>query len=43
MNMGGTTATFKDTTIQGTSTLEGDITQTAGACIFKTINCNNIT
>lgn len=43
MNMGGTTATLKDTTIQGTSTLQGDITQTAGACIFKTINCNNIT
>lgn len=39
----GSTATFKNTIIQGTSQMQGDITQTAGTCIFKTINCNNIT
>ncbi len=36
-------AIFKNTTIQGTSTLQGDITQTAGTTILKTLRCNNIT
>ncbi len=36
-------AILKNTTIQGTSTLQGDITQTAGTTILKTLRCNNIT
>ncbi len=34
---------LKNTTIQGTSELQGDITQTAGTTILKTLRCNNIT
>lgn len=40
---GGATATLKNTVIQGTAEIQGDITQTTGATILKTINCNNIT
>ena len=37
------TVSLKNTTIGGTTTLQGDITQTAGATELKTIRCNNIT
>ena len=37
------TATFKNTIIEGTSTLQGDIEQTAGFTKLNTIECNNIT
>jgi len=37
------TATLKNTTIQGSSTLQGDIEQTAGFTKLNTIECNNIT
>lgn len=39
----GTTATLKNTIIQGTAEIQGDITQTTGAAVLKTISCNNIT
>ncbi len=39
----GATATLKDTTIQGSTTLQGDIEQTAGFTKLNTIECNNIT
>lgn len=39
----GATATLKNTIIQGTSTLQGDIEQTAGFTKLNTIECNNIT
>lgn len=39
----GATATLKNTTIQGSSTLQGDIEQTAGFTKLNTIECNNIT
>ena len=39
----GATATLKNTIIQGTTQLQGDITQTAGNSVFNTISCNNIT
>lgn len=39
----GATATLKNTTIQGTCTLQGDIEQTAGFTKLNTIECNNIT
>ncbi len=39
----GATATLKNTIVQGTAQIQGDITQTAGSCTFKTISCNNIT
>jgi hypothetical protein len=37
------TAKLKNTIIQGTSTLQGDIEQTAGFTKLNTIECNNIT
>lgn len=37
------TTTLKNTIIQGTSTLQGDIEQTAGFTKLNTIECNNIT
>lgn len=40
---GGSTATLKNTTIQGTAEIQGDITQTSGTTILKTLRCNNIT
>jgi len=43
MTEAGTTATLKNTIIQGTSTLQGDIEQTAGFTKLNTIECNNIT
>lgn len=43
MIKGGSTATLKNTIIQGTAEIQGDITQTTGATILKTISCNNIT
>lgn len=39
----GSTATLKNTIIQGTAEIQGDITQTTGATVLKTISCNNIT
>lgn len=39
----GTSATLKNTTIQGSASIEGDITQTTGSTTLKTISCNNIT
>lgn len=39
----GATATLKNTTIQGTAEIQGDITQTAGTTVLKTLRCNNIT
>lgn len=39
----GTTATLKDTTIEGSTILQGDIEQTAGFTKLNTIECNNIT
>ena len=39
----GSTATLKNTIIQGTAQIQGDITQTTGATVLKTISCNNIT
>jgi hypothetical protein len=43
MIKGGSTATLKNTIIQGTAEIQGDITQTTGATVLKTISCNNIT
>jgi hypothetical protein len=43
MIKGGATATLKNTIIQGSAEIQGDITQTTGATILKTISCNNIT
>lgn len=43
MTEAGTTATLKDTIIQGSTTLQGDIEQTAGFTKLNTIECNNIT
>ena len=40
---GGATAILKNTTIEGTLDIQGDITQTTGSTILKTINCDNIT
>lgn len=40
---GGATATLKNTTIQGTAEIQGDITQTSGTTVIKTLRCNNIT
>lgn len=40
---GNGTATLKNTIIQGTAELQGDITQTAGTTVLKTLRCNNIT
>lgn len=40
---GGATAILKNTTIQGTVEIQGDITQTTGTTILKTLRCNNIT
>ena len=37
------TATLQNTIIEGTSTLQGDIEQTAGFTKLNTIECNNIT
>lgn len=39
----GAIATLKNAIIQGTTQLQGDITQTAGNSVFNTISCNNIT
>lgn len=39
----GGIATLKNTIIEGTSTLQGDIEQTAGFTKLNTIECNNIT
>lgn len=39
----GATATLKNTVIQGTTTLQGDIEQTAGFTKLNTIESNNIT
>lgn len=39
----GATATLKNTTIQGTAEIQGDIAQTAGTTVLKTLRCNNIT
>lgn len=39
----GATTTLKNTTIQGTAEIQGDITQTAGTTVLKTLRCNNIT
>jgi hypothetical protein len=39
----GSTATLKNTIIQGTAQIQGDITQTTGSTVLKTISCNNIT
>ena len=39
----GSSATLKNTTIQGSAEIQGDITQTTGSTILKTISCNNIT
>lgn len=39
----GATATLKDTIIQGSTILQGDIEQTAGFTKLNTIECNNIT
>lgn len=39
----GATSTFKNTIIQGTAEIQGDVTQTAGTTILKTLRCNNIT
>jgi len=43
MSKGGSSATLKNTTIQGSAEIQGDITQTTGSTILKTISCNNIT
>jgi hypothetical protein len=43
MTEAGTNAILKNTTIQGTSLLQGDIEQTAGFTKLNTIECNNIT
>jgi hypothetical protein len=43
MIKGGSTATLKNTIIQGTAEIQGDITQTTGSTVLKTISCNNIT
>ncbi len=43
MTEAGTTATLKNTVIQGTTELQGDIEQTAGFTKLNTIECNNIT
>jgi len=43
MTEAGTTATLKNTIIQGTTELQGDIEQTAGFTKLNTIECNNIT
>jgi len=40
---GGATCILKNTTIEGTIQVQGDITQTTGATILKTINCDNLT
>lgn len=39
----GSTTTLKNTIIQGSTTLQGDIEQTAGYTKLNTIECNNIT
>jgi hypothetical protein len=39
----GSTATLQNTIIQGTAEIQGDITQTTGSTVLKTISCNNIT
>ena len=39
----GATTSLKNTTIQGTTTLQGDIEQTSGFTKLNTIECNNIT
>ena len=39
----GSTATLKNTIVQGTLEVQGDITQTTGSTVLKTISCNNIT
>ena len=39
----GSSATLKNTTVQGTLQVQGDITQTAGATVLNTISCNNST
>jgi len=43
MTEAGTTATLKNTVIEGTTELQGDIEQTAGFTKLNTIECNNIT
>lgn len=43
MSKGGSSATLKNTTIEGTAEIQGDITQTTGSTVLKTISCNNIT
>ena len=43
MSKGGSSATLKNTTIEGTAEIQGDITQTTGSTTLKTISCNNIT
>lgn len=43
MIQSGSTATLKNTIVEGTCEIQGDITQTAGATVLNTILCNNIT
>ncbi len=41
--LAGATASLKALLVAGSSTLQGDITQTTGASVFKTIRCDNLT